>query len=85
MRAAERLRKANRMPVIDKKATGRKITEQMERSGKNVYEMAKAIGSQAKFVQGYMDGVSVPSLLSLIRMSDALGVYMDELIVATEE
>lgn len=85
MRAAERLRKANRMLVIDKKATGRKITEQMERSGKNVYEMAKAIGSQAKFVQGYMDGVSVPPLLSLIRMSDALGVYMDELIVATEE
>ena len=33
MRAAERRRKANRMLVIDKKATGRKITEQMERSG----------------------------------------------------
>ena len=47
MRAEERLRKVNRMLVIDKKATGRKITEQMERSGKNVYEMAKAIGSQA--------------------------------------
>ena len=67
--------------VINKKATGLKISQAMQKKSITVCQLAEFLGVSCQAVYKFMKGQSIPSTRNLFAISQILGVSMENLLV----
>lgn len=66
--------------TIDKIATGRTIKEEMDAQGITFRDMSNALGISFQAVWKYCEGQSLPTLENFNKISQILGVSINDLI-----
>lgn len=66
--------------IIDKVATGRAIKEEMDAQGITYRDMSNALGISFQAVWKYCEGKSLPTLANFYKISQILGVSINDLI-----
>ena len=75
------MKRAKGFPVIDKKQTGIKIGQFMDKCGISVQDIRGYLGlSSVQSIYHWLEGKSVPSIDNLYALSNLFGVGMDEII-----
>ncbi|MEJ0057747.1 MAG: helix-turn-helix transcriptional regulator [Bacteroidota bacterium] len=60
-----------------------RIKEVLQEAGKSGYWLAKETGISYNSINGYVNGKIEPSLTNLVRIAEALGVDVRQLVLAT--
>ena len=69
--------------IIDRKDFGRKIRKSRENLGLTQFELAEEVKISQNFLGDIERGIKLPSLETLIRLSNALKVSIDSLFSAS--
>lgn len=68
--------------MIDMKKTGMRINQCIVSCGLSIRDVAQHLGfSSSRSVYKWLSGQTLPSLESLVLLSDLFGISMDELII----
>ncbi len=78
-------RRVQVFPVIDLEATGRAITEQREKAGMSISEMAREIGLSFNAVYKWERGACAPSIDNIIILSALFQIPIDRIVVRKGE
>lgn len=67
---------------LNKRKTGEKIYQAIERSGLTYEKVAEELGLQSpRVIYEWANGNKLPSLVRLVNLSVLLGVHMEDLLV----
>ena len=69
-----------RVPAVDEKAIGRRLSEVRKRRGKTQTEVAEALGVDQSLISGYERGAVRPNAPILVGLARFLHVSADELL-----